>query len=128
MTQEPFVNHEVITHAISVPITKFTFNIQPDLSTLKNLEIASQRCSNYVITASTLAYLSSFITNSKDYMTRKDSRYILIFASNGSFSSETFFEDVPYFKKVLDLHLIVMSTEHRFSSTFWDAKIPRLNR
>ena len=128
MTQAPLVNNEMVTYAISVPITKFTFNIEPDLSTLKNLEIASKRCSNYVITTSTLAYLSSFITNLKGYMTRKNSRYILIFASNGSFSTEAFFEDVPYFKKVLDLHLVVMSTELGFSSSFGDTKSPTLNR
>ena len=116
-----------MVNGIQLPIVKFTFEIEPDFSELRKLETVGKKCPNYVVLSSNITQLSSLIDNLKVSLKRKDSRYMLILASDGRFSSETFFEDVPFFKKVLNCFLVVMSSK---MDTFvrLDIESPILNR
>ena len=68
------------------------------------------------------------MNNLKRSLKRKDSRYLLIIASDGRFSAETFFEDVPFFKKVLNCFLVVMPAKTDITFARWDKESPMLNR
>ena len=115
-------------NGIQLPIVKFTFEIQSDFSQLRKLESVGKKCPNYVVLSPNITHLASFINNLKGSLKRKNSRYLLIIASDGRFSAETFFEDVPFFKKVLNCFLVAMSTKIDITFARWDLESPKLNR
>ena len=122
LNDDPFVTQQDTKKQIRLPIIKFTFPATKDFSTLNNLKVASKRCPNVIVISSNTTYLSSFMNNLKDNLTRKASYYVLIFEAVGRFSVETFFEDVSFFKKVLNLFLVVISKKSTFTTSLWDMK------
>ena len=115
-------------NGIQLPIVKFTLEIQSDFSQLRKLESVGKKCPNYVVLSSNITQLSSSMNNLKRSLKRKNSRYLLILASDGRFSAETFFEDVPFFKKVLNCFLVVMQNKMNITSARWNQESSIFNR
>ena len=115
-------------NGIQLPIVKFIFDIEHDWSKLSELETVGKKCPNYVVLSSDITHLTSFINNLKHSLKRKDSRYLLILTSDRRFSAQSFFEDVPFFKKVLNCFLVVMSNKMDITFARWDIESPILNR
>ena len=73
----------------------------------ENVKTASRYCPNYIIISTELSEIKTFVGGFQNELSRRDSRYALIFRHGESFSADTFLQMYPYFKKVLNLALIV---------------------
>ena len=73
----------------------------------ENVKTASRYCPNYIIISTELSEINTFVGEFQHQLSRRDSRYALVFPHGESFSADTFLQMYPYFKKVLNLALIV---------------------
>lgn len=90
---------------------RFSLNISHDEATAEHMKLGSQYCPNYLIIASNLTHIQSFIDTFKSSLSRRNSRYALVFPESDSFSATTFLYDNTYFEKVLNLAVILMSMD-----------------
>ena len=102
-----------------LPTMRFLLGGNNDaLNTLSDsIKKGGQYCPNYLILSSNLTQIQSFIKTFGSNLARRSSRYAL-FIEDERFSVNTFLNDVPFFKKVLNLALISMRPIHYNTSTF----------
>ena len=94
------------------------------LSTEKGLKLGRRLCPNYLMILDDFTKIESFIDLFHESLARRNSRYAIITTGN-NFSPMTFLEENSFFKKVLNLAVILISdvdgdtTEHSTSNLRW---------
>lgn len=94
------------------------------LSTEKGLKLGRRLCPNYLMIMDDFTKIESFIDLFHESLARRNSRYAIITTDN-NFSPMTFLEENSFFKKVLNLAVILISdvdrytTEHSTSTLRW---------
>ena len=94
------------------------------VSTEKGLELGRRLCPNYLIILDDFTKIESFIDLFHESLARRNSRYAII-TTGDSFSPMTFLEENSFFKKVLNLAMILISdvdrdtNEHSTSNLRW---------
>ena len=96
------------SHINQLPIIQFSLNISKDSGIAEEMKLGSKYCPHYIIISSNLTSITSFIDIFKNSLSRRHSRYALIFSEGDRFSATTFLHDNSHFKKVLNLAVIVM--------------------
>ena len=82
------------------------------VSTEKGLELGRRLCPNYLIILDDFTKIESFIDLFYESLARRNSRYAIITTDN-NFSPMTFLEEHSFFKKVLNLAVILISDVDR---------------
>ena len=94
------------------------------VSTEKGLKLGRRLCPNYIMIMDDFTKIESFIDLFHESLARRNSRYAIITTDN-NFSPMTFLEENSFFKKVLNLAVILISdadrdtTEHSTSNLGW---------
>ena len=94
------------------------------LSTEKGLKLGRRLCPNYLMILDDFTKIESFIDLFHESLARRNSRYAIITTGN-NFSPMTFLEENSFFKKVLNLAVILISdvdrdtTENSTSNLRW---------
>ena len=94
------------------------------LSTERGLKLGRRLCPNYLMILDDFTKIESFIDLFHESLARRNSRYTIITTGN-NFSPMTFLEENSFFKKVLNLAVILISdvdidtTEHSTSNLRW---------
>ena len=91
----------------TLTILKFMFPAKDNPSNFEAIQLASQYCPNYVIVSSKLSSIFHFTNTFQKYLSRQNSRYALFSLDDEKFSENSFLEDIPFFKKVLNLAVII---------------------
>ena len=91
-----------------LPIITFSLSIRNIASNSKMIKKSSRSCPNYFMMANNLTRIQSFVETFGRSLARKNSRYAL-FTEDENISSETFLDDIKFFKKVLNLAIIGLS-------------------
>ena len=91
----------------AITILTFRFPAKDNPANFENIYLASQRCPNYVIISSKLSSIFHFTNTFQKCLSRQNSRYALISPDDENFSANSFLEDIPFFKKVLNLAVII---------------------
>ena len=85
------------------------------VSTEKGLKLGRRLCPNYLMILDDFTKIESFIDMFHESLARRNSRYAIITTGN-NFSPMTFLEENSFFKKVLNLAVILISDEDRDTS------------
>ena len=82
--------------------------------TNEKIKLASRFCPNYFFLSANLTRIKSFIVTHQDYhLARRNARYALLIEDNNdplqAFNSTSFLDDIKFYKKVLNLAVLVFS-------------------
>ena len=106
----------------NLPVIIFSLNSNDDEITHDKIKMGSTFCPNYIFLSANLTRIKSFMNTHQKYtLSRKNARYALLIKDNHesfeAFNSSFFLDDFKFFKKVLNLAVIVLSNTETKDST-----------
>lgn len=97
-----------------LPLIRFNLNLKPDSININKISLSTRSCPNYIIISINKENIAKFLDSFKTALRRKHSHYVLFVPRN--FSTDEFFEDISYFRKVAKMAVIVMDTDYSRNS------------
>ena len=98
-----------------LPIISFALDLRPDSTSINEVDLSTRSCPNYIMVSSNQENIAKFTNSFKTVLRRKNSHYVMFVPRN--FSTNTFFEDIPYFMKVEKVAVVVMDVGYSSNST-----------
>ena len=97
-----------------LPIIRFTLNLKPNSININKISLSTRSCPNYIMISINKENIAKFLDSFRTALRRKHSHYVLFVPRN--FSTDKFFEDISYFRKVAKMAVIVMDTDYSSNS------------